>query len=424
MESLTKIIINILIIFLNNMLPNSTPIHTQSNPTQNYSFALGVMASLFFTFGFITCLNDILSPYLQKLLKLNYTQTSLVQVAFFLAYFVISPPSSFIIQKIGYKMGMALGLLLSGVGCAMFYPASVALSYPLFLCALFVLAGGIALLQTASNPYISALGNPETSSSRLALVQAFNSVGTTIAPFVGTYLLLQNTKNTTAQDLQVPYLMLGLAFFGLAILVYNLSLPAIQSEVETQSAEDNAKTSALQYPQLVLGIIGIFVYVGAEVAIGTYLTNFLGEPHIANLPKEKAGYYVSFYWGGAMIGRFLGAYLMQQIKPAKVLMFNGLLAFVLVNMAIFGNGNVAMYALLAVGFANSIMFPTIFTLAIKGLGKYTAQGSGLLCMAIVGGAVVPLLQGICADNVNLQVSFVIPMLCYVYIAWFGYKVAP
>lgn len=394
-------------------------------PTQDYSFALGVMASLFFTFGFITCLNDILSPYLQKLLKLNYTQTSFVQVAFFLAYFVISPPSSFIIQKIGYKMGMALGLLMSGVGCGLFYPASVVLSYPLFLVALFVLAGGIALLQTASNPYISALGGVETSSSRLALVQAFNSVGTTIAPFVGTYLFLQNLeKNATADALQVPYLILGVAFLGLALLVYNLSLPNIQSEIVINEniSSDNSikKTSVFQYPQLVYGVFGIFAYVGAEVAIGTYITKFLGETHIAGLPEKQAGYYVAFYWGGAMVGRFLGAYIMQKVKPALVLMCNAILAFLLVNIATFGSGQVAMYAILAVGFANSIMFPTIFTLAIKNLGKYTEQGSGLLCMAIVGGAVVPLLQGICADNVNLQISFLIPALCYVYIGWFGY----
>ncbi len=406
--------------------PKNTQFSNQNAQKTDYSFALGIMASLFFTFGFITCLNDILSPYLQKLLKLNYTQTSFIQVAFFLAYFVISPPSSFIIQKIGYKMGMALGLLMSGVGCAMFYPASVTLSYPLFLCALFVLAGGIALLQTASNPYISALGNPDTSSSRLALVQAFNSVGTTIAPFAGTYLLLQNTKNTTAEDLQIPYLMLGMAFLGLAILVYNLSLPTIQNTTTTEENIEHKihenKTSALQYPQLLFGVIGIFMYVGAEVSIGTYLTKFLGEANIANLPEEKAGYYVSFYWGGAMVGRFLGAYIMQHISPPKVLFFNAFLAFSLVNVAVFGNGMLAMYALLAVGFANSIMFPTIFTLAIKGIGKHTEQGSGFLCMAIVGGAVVPLLQGICADNIGLQVSFLIPTLCYVYIAWFGWRI--
>jgi FHS family L-fucose permease-like MFS transporter len=400
--------------------PTSHSVSPQNN-SKNYNFALVVMASLFFTFGFITCLNDILSPYLQKLLKLSYTQTAFIQFAFFGAYFVISPPSIWIVNKIGHKKSASLGLIITGIGCLLFLPASYWLSYAIFLFALFVLAGGIALLQTATNPYISILGDAKSASSRLTLVQAFNSLGTTIAPLFGGALILANLKNITdASALYLPYVSLGMAFFVLATIVMFTKLPVVSAQ---EQLEENAKEkqSVWQYNHLVLGAIGIFMYVGAEVSIGTYLVKYIGLSTILGLEEEKAANYVAMYWGGAMVGRFLGSYIMQKVLPHRVLMVYALLSVFLLFIGVFMNGIIAMWSILSIGFFNSIMFPTIFTLAIKGLGKHTEAGSGILCMAIFGGAVVPVFQGMLADDLGLQISFLLPVICYIYIAFFGLK---
>lgn len=391
------------------------------NTSKDYRFALIMMAILFFTFGFITCLNDILSPTLKRILHFNYTQISYIPFAFFFAYFLISPPSIWVVKKIGYQNSTGVGILITGVGCLLFLPASIYLSFNVFLIALFVLASGMALLQTAANPYIAILGTPETSSSRLTIVQAFNSLGTTIAPAFGTIFILENlSRNPDAEALKIPYIGLGIALFLLAITIFLIRLPKVTPQ-QTDEMEESNKTSVWQYSHLVLGAVGIFMYVGAEVSIGVYLVNYIGLPQILNLEEKNAGFYLSFYWGGAMVGRFLGSVVMQKIAPQKVLFFNAFLAAILLLLGVFLQGMLALIAILLIGFCNSIMFPTIFTLALKKLGKFTEAGSGILCMAIVGGALVPVLHGKMADIFGLQLSFLVPLICYLYIAFFGMK---
>ncbi|MGR8998245.1 MAG: L-fucose:H+ symporter permease [Gammaproteobacteria bacterium] len=409
-----------------------------------YFGSLSILTSLFFIWGFITCLNDILIPHLKSVFTLNYMQAMLVQFCFFTAYFVVSVPSGYLVEKIDYKGGIITGLTIAGIGCLLFYPAASRHSYPLFLMAFFVLASGITLLQVAANPYVTVLGKPETASSRLTMTQAFNSLGTTIAPYFGALLILSTAVKSAeeikllnvnelsayqaaqAAAVQNPYLLLAAVLFCVAIIFVMIKLPEITStgqqpaNSEKVSFED-VHDSAWGYKHLVLGAIGIFVYVGGEVSIGSFLINFLGEPAISGLAEKEAGKYVSFYWGGAMIGRFAGAAVMQKIQAAKALTFNALVAAVLVLMTMVGSGSVAMWTILSVGLFNSIMFPTIFSLAVNGLGKHTGQGSGILCAAIVGGAIIPVVQGIFADRIGIQTAFFIPVLCYCYIAYYGWK---
>lgn len=420
--------------------PSSTPL-TTTGENKNYTFALSVLTSLFFMWGFITCLNDILIPHLKAVFTLNYTQAMLIQFCFFTAYFVMSLPSGYIVEKIGYKKGIVLGLIIAGIGCLMFYPAAGTRSYGLFLTAFFVLASGITLLQVAANPYVTILGKPETASSRLNLTQAFNSLGTTIAPIFGSMLILSVAVKSTealssmsAEDLaayqlteaaavQNPYVILALVLFAIAGVFAVIKLPVIEAaapaEISGSAMDDRA--SAWKYPHLILGAVGIFVYVGAEVSIGSFLVNFLGEKNIAGLAEADAGKYVSFYWGGAMIGRFVGAAIMQKLNPGKVLGVASLVAALLVVITMLSSGSLAMWLILSVGLFNSIMFPCIFSLGVAGLGKHTGQGSGILCMAIVGGALIPLLQGFLADSIGIQKAFFIPVLCYLFIVYYGYK---
>ncbi|NVK24336.1 MAG: sugar MFS transporter [Gammaproteobacteria bacterium] len=386
----------------------------------SYFFALVSLTSLFFMWGFITCLNDILIPYLKGAFDLTYTQAMLIQFCFFGAYFVISIPAGSLVGKIGYKKGIVTGLSIAGVGCLMFYPAAILSTYSVFLGALFVLASGITLLQVSANPYVSILGPQGTASSRLTLTQAFNSLGTTVAPFFGAWLLFSGSSTEVsagAEAVKVPYILLAVTLFVLAIVFSFLSLPEIKTEQSTQATQ----VHALQFPHLKLGALAIFVYVGAEVAIGSFLVNFLHQPEIAGFNEAQASKYIAYYWGGAMVGRFIGAWVMQKISAGRVLAFNSLMSMLLIVIAISSTGTVAMWSLLAVGFFNSIMFPTIFSLAIKELGTSTSQGSGILCLAIVGGAIVPLLQGMLADSMGLQLAFLLPALCYTYIAFYGLK---
>ena len=395
-----------------------------------------VLTSLFFMWGFITCLNDILIPHLKDAFTLNYAEAMLIQFTFFGAYFIVSLPSGILVGKVGYKRGIVIGLVTAGIGTLLFYPAAGIMSYPLFLGAFFILASGITLLQVAANPYVAILGKPETASSRLNLTQAFNSLGTTLAPFFGSFLILSVATKTVADmsvaekaaeaaSVQVPYLILAAALFFIAAIIFKTKLPVIKGETlksEKGGTDDGAvRNSAWKYPHLVLGAVGIFVYVGAEVSIGSFLVNFMGEAKIAGFSAEKAGYFISFYWGGAMVGRFIGSWVLRRIKPGKVLAFNSFAAFALVVITILTTGYVAMVAILLVGLFNSIMFPNIFTLGVDGLGKHTGQGSGILCMAIVGGAVIPLLQGFFADRIGIQSSFFLPAICYIYIAYYGLK---
>ena len=391
----------------------------------NYTFALTSLTSLFFMWGFITCLNDILIPHLKGIFNLSYSQAMLVQFCFFGAYFIVSLPAGALVKKLGYQKGIVLGLIIAAAGCMTFYPAASMQSYPVFLFALFILASGITILQVSANPYVSILGKAETAPSRLTMTQAFNSLGTTIAPFFGAFLILNEAANTLtatqqAESVQMPYLFLAAMLLILAAIFAYLKLPVIESNNEADSTEV-ISGSAWQYSHLVLGAVGIFVYVGAEVAIGSFLVNLFAEPTIAAMEESEAATYIAYYWGGAMVGRFIGAAVMQKISGGKVLAFNAAAAIILLAITIVSSGAIAMWAVLAIGLFNSIMFPTIFTLAINGLKQHTSQGSGILCLAIVGGAIVPYMQGLLADTIGLQLSFILPIICYVFIVHYGLK---
>ena len=403
---------------------------SSSGTTDKQTFALVSLTSLFFMWGFITCLNDILIPHLKSVFSLNYTQAMLIQFCFFGAYFIVSLPAGKLVKKVGYKKGIVTGLVIASIGCALFYPAAAMQQYEVFLAALFVLASGITLLQVAANPYVTALGSSETAASRLNMTQAFNSLGTTIAPYFGALLILsavatdvgnmtESHKLAEAQAVQMPYLMLAIALLVLAAIFSAIKLPTIDA-IEPTDAEP-VSGSAWDHSHLVLGAVAIFVYVGAEVSIGSFLINFLGEENIAGLAESDAAKYIGWYWGGAMVGRFIGSVVMQKIPAGKVLGFNALAAVALLAIAILGDGALAMWAILLVGLCNSIMFPTIFSLGVSGLGAHTSQGSGILCLAIVGGALIPLLQGVLADTLGVQLAFVLPVICYVYIAYYGVK---
>jgi FHS family L-fucose permease-like MFS transporter len=420
-----------------NLMATSTPglstNHSETPANGNFRFALISLTSLFFMWGFITSLNDILIPHLKNIFDLSYTQAMLIQFCFFGAYFVMSLPAGALVHRLGYKMGIVCGLLVAAAGALLFVPAATLQMYPLFLGALFVLASGITILQVSANPYVTILGPAKTASSRLNLTQAFNSLGTTVAPFFGAILIL--TAGAPAlegvsevaheiETVKMPYVIIAGALIALAVVFALLKLPRLSDDNQTDTSEDisrGANTSAWQYSHLVLGAVAIFMYVGGEVAIGSFLVNFLGEPHIAGLAETSAAHYVAYYWGGAMVGRFIGSALMTKINPAKILAFNALMAVVLILVATFTEGNVAMFAILLVGLCNSIMFPTIFSLAVRGLGAHTSQGSGILCLAIVGGAIVPLIQGFVADSVGVQLSFLVAVACYLYIVFYGAK---
>jgi FHS family L-fucose permease-like MFS transporter len=405
----------------NNVNDSSAASITQVSGSN--TFALTSLTSLFFMWGFITCLNDILIPHLKGVFDLSYSQAMLIQFCFFGAYFIVSLPAGIIVKKLGFQKGIVLGLVIAALGCMTFYPAASMQSYPVFLMALFILASGITLLQVSANPYVSILGRAETASSRLTMTQAFNSLGTTIAPFFGAFLILSHVSETMsvaqqAESVQLPYLLLAGMLLLLAALFAYLKLPQIE-QTHSIEQEEISTGSAWQYSHLALGAVGIFVYVGAEVSIGSFLVSFLKEPDIAGLEEMAAAKYIAYYWGGAMVGRFIGAAVMQKIAAGKVLAFNACFAVLLISIAILSSGQLAMFAILLVGLCNSIMFPTIFSLAISGLGQHTSQGSGILCLAIVGGAIFPVLQGILADSIGLHASFFLPGACYIFIVYYG-----
>jgi FHS family L-fucose permease-like MFS transporter len=392
---------------------------------KNYSFALISLTSLFFMWGFITCLNDILIPHLKNVFNLSYSQAMLIQFCFFGAYFIVSLPAGALIKKVGYQKGIVAGLVIASIGCALFYPAASLQSYPVFLGALFVLASGITLLQVSANPYVSILGEEKTASSRLTLTQAFNSLGTTIAPFLGGLLILgaaadSMTAAEGALAVQGPYLMLASALLILAAIFAYIKLPQL-GQVTTKEVETEITGSAWSHRHLVLGAIGIFVYVGAEVGIGSFLINFMGLESIAHLEESEAAHYLTYFWGGAMVGRFIGAAVMQKVSGGKVLFICATAASLLLVVTMLTSGAIAMWSILLIGLCNSIMFPTIFSLAVTGLKEHTSQGSGILCLAIVGGAIIPLLQGFLADAFGVQLSFILPLACFIFIAYYGIK---
>lgn len=408
---------------------------TAASASTDYTRPLAVVTTLFFMWGFLTCLNDILVPHLKGIFDLSYAKVMLIQFAFFSAYFLFSIPWSKVVNAIGYQKTMVVGLLTMAVGAFLFLPAATAASYPLFLTALMILAAGITGLQVAANPYVVVLGKPETASSRLDLTQAFNSLGTTIAPKIGGLLILaaaplaiEELRQLTPQALhayrvqeaasvKLPYTVIGVALLLLAVLIGSFKLPKIETAAYRRGEKIN--DSIWKHPNLILGAIGIFTYVGAEVSIGSFLVNYFGQPDIANLSAKTAAGFVSFYWGGAMVGRFLGAGLLRRFKPGSLLGLCAIVAAALVTASMLLGGHTAMWTILAVGLFNSIMFPTIFSLGVAELGPLTGNASGLLNMAIVGGAILPVLQGVIADHMGIHHAFVLPVICYLYILFYG-----
>ena len=443
--------------------------------TVNYTGPLVVVIILFFMWGFIACLNDILIPKFQVVFQLQHWQAMLIQTAFFGAYFIVSVAYFIIsittgdpIVRSGYKNGIIFGLVLAAVGCIGFFPAAQYHSYLLFLLSLFVLASGTAILQITANPYVAILGPPESSSSRMNLAQALNSLGTTIAPIIGGYLIFETVSpsDTKADSVKLPYLALAASLLLIAVLIKAARLPRV-------TGDENLIVSgkgALRFRHLVLGVVCIFMYVGGEVTIGSNIINFLRLPHIAGFEEAESKHYLAFFWGGAMVGRFFGAValanfsshwykytmmiiislitfvtvygfygadqaliilcliavnflvlLLGRFIPSRTVGLYAGTIIILLLIGIFAQGHLAMWSIIAIGLFNSIMFPTIFDLAIKGLGVYTSQASSLLVMAIVGGAIIPPMQGLFADlSGSIQLSFVVPMICYLYIVFYGF----
>jgi MFS transporter, FHS family, L-fucose permease len=410
-------------------------VSSSGDTIENYRRPLAMVTTLFFMWGFLTSLNDILIPHLKTVFDLNYAKAMLIQFAFFTSYFVFSLPSGKLIDKVGYKKAMVAGLFTMGIGALLFLPAASVPSFPFFLTALIVLAAGMTILQVSANPYVAILGPEKTAASRLNLAQAFNSLGTTIGPKLGGMLILsgaplaaaaisamsapqlQAYRVEQASSVKTPYLIFALALMALGVAIALFKLPAIAS-VEQRSGAGH--DSIWRHTHLILGAIGIFVYVGAEVSIGSFLVNYFSQPDIGNISELAAAGLLSFYWGGAMVGRFIGSALQQKIAANKILGVAAIVAALLVITSMLTFGHVAMWTIIAVGLFNSVMFPTIFTLAIEGLGPLTGDGSGLLVAAIVGGAIIPEIQGIIADRIGIHHAFFLPILCYMYIAYFAF----
>ena len=401
--------------------------------------ALTVVTTIFFMWGFITALNDVLIPHLKSVFTLNYTEVMLVQFTFFGAYFLMSLPSGKVVSRLGYRLSIVAGLVVTGIGALLFLPASMAQSYPLFLLAFFVLASGITLLQVAANPYVSLLGPPRLASSRLNLAQALNSLGTTIAPKLGGLLILSVAvlgsadlaklpaaqqaayKLQQAHLVQGPYLGIALVLFLLALIVWLFHLPAIEGADEHADDAQHTFFDALAHARVWFGMIAIFVYVGAEVSIGSFMINYISMPGIGDMPEARAAGFVSLYWGGAMIGRFAGSALLTRIDARKLLCTFAIIAGLLVLTTMLTQGHVAMWSVISIGLFNSIMFPNIFTLGIEKFGPLAGKVSSLLVMAIVGGAVIPLAQGALADRIGVHHAFVLPLLCYAYIVFYSVR---
>lgn len=412
---------------------------SQTNPAfegesgARYGQALAVLASLFFMWGFITVINNTLLPHLRSVFDLNYTQTTLIESVWFIAYFVASIPSAKLIETIGYQKSLVIGLLVMAAGALGMMLAASIPSYGVTLAMLFVIASGITLLQVAANPYVAVVGKPETASSRLNLVQAMNSAGTMLAPLFGAYLILGRSKGGTAtsdvvltqaerladaQSVILPYGLVAVVLVILALVIARFPLPAMGSATQRLAPEERAKLSLWKHRNLVFGIPAIFIYLIAEIGVANLFVNFVSQPDIANLTHEKAGQYLTFLWGGMMVGRFLGSAIMQKVDAGLVLAAFSIGAFVVMLVTVFTTGPVAMWALILVGLFHSIMFPTIFTLGIKGLGPLTEEGSGLLIMAIAGGALV-VVQGWLADAYGLQASFLLTAVCELYVLFYA-----
>ncbi|MBW2961794.1 sugar MFS transporter [Mesonia aestuariivivens] len=429
-----------------------------SKTKTSHKTAFIFLTLLFFLWGFLTVIVDSLIPRLKEVFELTYFQAGMVQFAFFGAYFLLSIPASFILSKIGYKKGIILGILMMAGGCLLFYPASSLRIFWIFMLGYFILAGGITILQVAANPYVTILGPEKSAASRLNLSQAFNALGTSIAPIVGALFILSDKIKTSEQistlnavdqadyyaseasAVQTPFLTIAGILIAIALVFVFVNLPKVIGEGESKGSY----AAAFKNKNLILGAIGLFCYVGAEVAIGSYMVNYFMKLDLAdvvrNTPfmrgianwfltddlksvdgKAVVGIFVTFYWTGAMVGRFIGAYLTSIIKPAKVLSIFALLALTLIIISTQSAGLTAMWTIIAVGLFNSIMFPTIFSLGLDELGESKPQGSGLMCTMIVGGAVVPPLFGLLTDTSGFGLAFMLVMCCYLYIFFFAYR---
>ena len=413
--------------------PSTAPKSGPGGSAAPYGKTLALLASLFFMWGFITVINNTLLPHLRSVFDLNYTQTTLIESVWFIAYFVASMPSALLIERVGYKKAIIIGLAIMAVGSLGMIPAARLPSYEVTLVALFVIACGIALLQVAANPYVAVVGPAESSESRLTLVQAFNSMGTFFAPYFGGYLILSRTVSGTtmegttvsleqrmadAEATQLPYFLVALVLMALAVVISRAKLPELGQETRRANAEERKHLSLWSHRNLVWGVPAIFIYLIAEIGVANLFINFAAQPNIGNMTNADAANYLILLWGGMMVGRFAGAYLMRSIPASKVLAAFAAAAFVVMLMAASLQGPIAMWALILVGLCHSIMFPTIFALGIKDLGPLTEEGSGLLIMAIAGGALV-VVQGWLADRYGLQQSFYLTAACELYVLWYA-----
>ncbi len=402
--------------------------------------ALAMVTTLFFMWGFVTCLNDILIPHLKSIFDLNYAEVMLVQFCFFSGYFVFALGAGKVVDWIGYKRTMVVGLCTMALGAVLFLPAASLPAFSFFLAALVIIAAGMTALQVSANPYVAVLGPPETASSRLNLAQAFNSLGTFVAPYFGSFLILssapkamtavrrmapaalQSYRLHEASTVKFPYLLITVVLLVLAIVIGMFRLPTIVGVEDKTDVVDLHSGKWLWHQRhLVLGVVAIFVYVGAEVSIGSFLVNYFSQPEIGAMSEKAAAVYVSFYWGCAMIGRFIGSAVLQKVRTGVLLGFVAIVACLLVATSMLSFGFLAMWSIILVGLFNSVMFPSIFTLGIAGLGHLTSKGSGLLVMAIVGGAIIPEVQGSLADHIGIHHAFVLPVLCYLFIAFYGFR---
>jgi MFS transporter, FHS family, L-fucose permease len=412
----------------------ASPVPAIPGAAKPYGAALAVLATVFFMWGFATVLNDILVPHLKAVFSLNYGQSLLIQFVFYLGYLLMSLPAAKLLERIGYKPSIISGLAAMAVSALLFVPAAVLGSYGVFLLALFLLASAITLLQVAANPYVAVIGPAASASSRLNLVQAFNSAGTTVAPIFGGVLILARSTSGTAgageialtsaqraadaQAVELPYVLIAGVLLALVVLVWRVRMPDLAAENRRAARAERKHQSLWHHPNLVFGVPAIFIYLIAEIGIGSTLVNFISMPQIGAMSHADAATYVSIFWGGAMVGRFVGAFVMRWVSAERVLAAVSIGALVLALTAVTTKGSLAMWCLIAVGSCHSVMFPTIFTLGIKGLGPLTEEGSGLLIMAIAGGALAAL-QGVIADHVGLQLSYLLPAACYVYVLFYA-----
>jgi FHS family L-fucose permease-like MFS transporter len=415
------------------LIPSSEPMAGTDAAPSSYDGTLRVLASLFFIWGFITVINNTLLPHLRSVFYLNYVQTTLIESVWFIAYFVASIPSAKLIERIGYRAALVTGLLVMAVGALAMVPAARIPSYALTLTALFVIAAGIALLQVAANPYVAVVGTPDTAPARLNFVQAFNSLGTTLAPLFGGYLILGRSTSGTSQSgatlslaerladaraVQLPYVIVAIVLAALAVLIWRAHLPDLGRHARRGTAEERRGQSLWRHRNLVFGVPAIFIYLIAEIGVANKFIHFVSQPDLAALTHEQASRYLFFLWGGMMVGRFAGSLLMQRHRGETILAAFALAAFVCMLVTTFGAGTLAMWALILVGAFHSIMFPTIFTLGIRNLGSLTEEGAGLLIMAIAGGALV-IVQGWLADRYGLQRSFLLTAACELYVLFYA-----